>query len=639
MRNIVLLAHVDAGKTTLSEQILSHAGAIRQLGKVDQGTAHTDRLPMEKRRGISVQAAGARLSYQGTVMNLIDTPGHSDFAAETERALIAPDGAVLVLSAVEGVQPQTESLFAALKRARIPTLLFINKCDREGADAHRVIRDFHAFLSPDAVLAEDREELYAFLAERDDALMEKYLEGQSASPEELKSALRCAVHECRAYPALCGSALRGEGVDALLQAVCDYLPPPMENQGAFAARCFAVTKDEKWGRIAHIRVFSGQLKTRDAFQVDASGEEKKVSWLRRYTPDGKGEDVPFLGTGEIGMAAGLDGIVPGQALGDERLLPRPFQAGALHAPTLQVSVAAEKGREHALYAAFRELNMEDPLLSVSYDSVRGETVTSLMGAIQMEILSDTLLSRFGLHVTFSEPRILYRETVSAPVTGFVSYTMPKPCWAVMEVRIDPLPRGSGVEFVCPLSPKELPIRYQRQIENALPLALQQGVFGFQVTDVRVTVTYGQHHEIHTHPLDFIVATPMAVMDALDKGNNVRLEPVMETDFFLPGEYLGRVMSDVEKMRGRVLEVSRTSDERRAKMHCLIPAADMLHYPEELRRLTGGKGGMTFSLHSFENAPDTCTETCPRRSVDPRDTAKYILAARSALDGGIWDRQG
>lgn len=637
MRNIAIFAHVDAGKTTLSEQLLSRAGAIRTVGKVDAGTAHTDRLPIEKRRGISVQSAGAVLRWQNELITLIDTPGHSDFAAETERALYAPDGAVLLLSAVEGVQSRTEALFEALKKAQMPAVLFINKVDREGADRERVLNDIRSFMTEDAVPLWDTDALYAFLAERDDGLMEMYLNGENADMHTLMPALIKLTRCCRAYPVLSGSALKGEGVDLLLQAVVDLLPPPDPGSETFAARIFAVSKDDKMGKIAHVRVFSGVLRTRDALKLPHQTEEKKVTQLRRYTADGKGEDTGELHAGDIGMVMGLDGALPGMILGDESLVPRSVDRDALSAPTLQVSASAGKGNEHALYRAFLELETEDPLLQVNYDSVRGETVISVMGEIQLEILTDTLKSRFGLDVIFGDSRILYRETVSAPVEGFVAYLAPKPCWAVIRVLLEPLPRGSGVQFVCPLTPKQLPIRYQRQIENAVPLALKQGVFGYEVTDVKMTILYGEHHEIHTHPLDFIVALPMAVMDALDKGNNQRLEPVMETDFLLPGQYLGRVMSDVEKMRGKVLEVSRTADERRAKMHCLIPMAEMLHYSEDLRRMTGGQGGMTMRLHGYQDAPESCTETCPRRSVDPRDTSKYILAARSALEGGIFDR--
>ena len=637
MRNIAIFAHVDAGKTTLSEQLLSRAGAIRTAGKVDAGTAHTDRLPIERRRGISVQSAGAVLRWKNEEITLIDTPGHSDFAAETERALFAPDGAVLLLSAVEGVQSRTESLFDALKKARMPALMFINKTDREGADRDRVLDDIRSLMTEDAVPLWDEDALYAFLAERDDDLMEAYLDGAAPDRGQLLQILIRETRALRAYPVLSGSALKGEGIESLLDAVAELLPPPDKGSESLAARVFAVSKDDKMGRIAHVRVFSGALHTRDALKIAGQEEEKKITQLRRYTADGKGEDTQALHAGEIGMVMGLDGAVPGTVLGDEALLPRAVDRESLSAPTLQVSASAGKGREHALYRAFLELESEDPLLQVGYDSVRGETVLSVMGEIQLEILTDTLKSRYGLDVTFGEARILYRETVSAPVEGFVAYLAPKPCWAVIRVLLEPLPRGSGVQFVCPLTPKQLPIRYQRQIENAVPLALKQGVFGYEVTDVKMTVLYGEHHEIHTHPLDFIVALPMAVMDALDKGHNQRLEPVMTVDFLLPGQFLGRVMSDVEKMRGKVQEVSRTADDRRARMHCLIPMAEMLHYGEDLRRMTGGQGSMTMRLHGYQDAPDSCTETCPRRSVDPRDTSKYILAARSALEGGIFDR--
>ena len=272
MRNIVILAHVDAGKTTLSEQLLSRAGAIRTAGKVDQGTAHTDRLAIEKRRGISVQSAGAVLRWKDDEITLIDTPGHSDFAAETERALYAPDGAVLLLSAVEGVQSRTEALFDALKKAQMPTVFFINKVDREGADRERVLRDIASFMTADAVPLWDDEQLYAFLAERDDDLMESYLAGEEMDKAKCTDVLVCLCRAGRCYPVLSGSALKGEGVDELLDAILRFLPPPEKGTDVLAARVFAVTKDDKMGKIAHVRIFSGTLRT--VFGITVIGVDK-----------------------------------------------------------------------------------------------------------------------------------------------------------------------------------------------------------------------------------------------------------------------------------------------------------------------------------------------------------------------------
>ena len=635
MRNIAIFAHVDAGKTTLSEQLLSHAGAIRVRGAVDQGTAHTDRLPVERRRGISVQSSCATLCWKGEEIHLIDTPGHSDFAAEVERALWAPDGAILVISAAEGVQPQTEVLFDALKAARIPTLLFINKMDREGADAERALSEFREILSPNAAFLTDAEDMMALVAESSDQAAEDYLCGEIYDQEKLYPLLRSAMQEMQAFPALTGSALRDQGVPQLLDAILDLLPAPAgKEEDPLCAICYAASQDPLLGRGVHVRIFSGTLQNRDALTL--SGVQRKITQIRLWTADGRGQDTGRLSAGQIGVLYGLSDVKVGTVLGDESYLPRPMALGALREPLLSVRVTPlDRARDHECRKALMELAGEDPLLSVSYSEETKETTLRAMGKMQLEILEEMLRTRFSLPCQFTQPQLIYRETIAAPSEGFVAYTMPKPCWAIINLYIEPLPRGSGVQFQSTVAPRDIALRYQHQVENALPLALRQGMKGWQVTDVKVTLTGGNHHEIHTHPLDFVVATPMAIMDGLRRGGTKLLEPVLQAHIWAPEALSGRIISDINQMRGQVEET--VNGRGMMRIRAILPAATSLSYSETLLQLTSGRGGMNVKLMGYQDAPADVQAEMPRRGVNPLDTAKYILAARSALEGEIFDR--
>ena len=257
-----------------------------------------------------------------------------------------------------------------------------------------------------------------------------------------------------------------------------------------------------------------------------------------------------------------------------------------------------------------------------------------MGKVQLEILQETLETRFGIRARFGDPTVIYRETIRQKATGFVAYTMPKPCWAILEFEIEPGERGSGVTYESRVAGRDILLRYQHQVEQALPQALSQGRLGWQVTDVHITLTGGNHHLIHTHPLDFIVATPMGIQDGLRRGGSVLLEPILEARFWMPAEYLGRVISDVQMMRGEVTDTE--ADEETVTLTALIPAASSMDYPTVFASVTGGKGGMSTALHSYRECPQELGATARRRGVDPLDTAKYILAARSALEGNIYD---
>ena len=636
IRNIGIFAHVDAGKTTLSEQLLLRAGAIRKAGSVDSGTAHTDSLPVEQRRGISVKASCVRLTWRGTDINLVDTPGHADFSAEVERSFWALDGAVLIVSAAEGVQPQTELLFRALREQRIPAILFLNKTDREGADIDRTLRQIRRRLTPDIVKASDAEAVTEFVCAEDDDLTERYFAGETFSPDFINEKLREAVSDCRAVPWLAGSALRGIGIEPVLDAMVGLLPPPSDT-GSRAAVVFACTYDRVLGRGVWARMYGGSFENREAVELSAgidpfTGEEKRVQRKITQIRDVDGSDMGRLRAGQIGVVYGLGDIGIGYVFGEP---PRRVSPGSLRTPLITVkAIPDDPDGMEALRRACETLSLEDPLLEARYVRSLGELQLHVMGTIQLEILQETLETRFGLKASFSPPAVIYRETIAESAVGFVAYTMPKPCWAVMKFLIEPAERGSGVHFSSAVPVRELAIGYQNQAAQALPIALAQGRLGWPVTDVNITLIEGNSHQWHTHPLDFIVATPMGIHDGLRRGGSVLLEPILEIRFLIPPECVGRVMSDVAQMRGEV--TSTLADEDRTELTALVPVSESLTYPQSFASVTGGRGSMSTRLHGFRECPLELGTTSPRRNVDPLDTSRYILAARSALDGGIFD---
>ena len=605
LRNIGIFAHVDAGKTTLSEQILLRAGAIRTVGSVDSGTAHTDTLPVERRRGISVKATCVSFSWKNVQVNLIDTPGHVDFSAEIERSLWALDAAVLVVCAVEGVQPQTEVLFSAMREQGLPVLFFINKTDREGADTARVTGQIQRLLSANAVMLDNFDKMAEIISDTDDDFMERYLDGESFSEEELTEKLVLLAKEGQAYPILCGSASKGEGVTALMDAVVDFFPEPKEADN-FCSVVFAAQQDRIDGRGVWVRLFGGTLESREVMNLPAgidpiTGEERTVQQKITQIHGIDGNNVPLLKAGEIGIVYGLGNVPIGHILGDQGSVSRRIEPGKLRTPLIAVQAIPEKKEEmQSLRAACEMLSGEDPLLQVQYVQSLNELHLRVMGTIQLEILEELLKTRFSLGVTFTKPAIIFKETISKKSEGFVAYTMPKPCWAILKFEIEPAPRGSGVTFESKVPVKDIMARYQHQVEQAIPLALSQGRLGWQVTDVKITLVDGNHHLIHTHPLDFIVATPMGIQDGLKRGGSTLLEPILDVRFLVPSECAGRVMSDVVAMRGEVLESF--SDGDRVILNALVPVQTSLDYSITLASATSGRGAMSVKLHGYRECP-------------------------------------
>lgn len=652
-RNIGIFAHIDAGKTTTTEHMLFESGTIRTLGSVDQGTALTDSLEVERERGISVRAAATTLHWKGIHINVIDTPGHVDFLSEVERSMRVMDGAILIVSAAEGVQSQTETVWHALRSLNIPTLIYVNKMDRTGVSAASVLDEIKRLLSPHAVPlqipigeAEDFAGMHSILdppkdgelerpeylqlveacADVDEELLLRVIEGEPVAPEELRSMLAQLIRQGRLFPVLFGSSQRGIGIRELLDHAAAYLPGPTgDNEGELSGVVFKIERDKTMGRAAYVRLYNGTLKNRDAVRNLTQDVQEKVTQIRKM--DGrKFADLGELHAGDIAAVYGLSQSKIGDILGSsERIPPSP----SIAVPLLTVQVQAEEeARYQDLVESLQELTDEDPLLDLQWLPNERELHLKVMGSIQLEILSSQLESRFGLKVRFGQPSVIYKETPSRSGEGFIAYTMPKPCWAVLRFTIEPLPRGSGLVYSSQVRSEDLLTSYQNEVERRVPEALQQGLLGWEVTDLRVTLVEGEHHVWHTHPLDFVVATPMGIMNGLAATGTTLLEPLLRFRITTPEEYGGKILSDLVQMRAEFEPPSILHG--RFMVEGIIPAATSLEFPVKLRSMTGGRGVMASSFAGYQEAPPETNAARQRRGVNPLDQSKYILSVRSAL---------
>ena len=666
--NLGMVAHVDAGKTTTTEQMLYRCGRLRQPGSVDEGTAQTDWLPVERERGISVSLATTVLERDGVRINLIDTPGHADFVGEVERVLTILDGAVLILSAAEGIQAQTELLWKALASLNIPVLLYLNKVDRAGCDQQRIdslIRELETGFSIRTVplTAVDRpgsrdcairslelsnpaevEDLAALLGEADEEIAEDYLLGETGrlTAERLTRALAEQTAGRKLFPLVLGASARGQGVEQLLEAVVRYLPVNAvdpEDSRPLSGVVYKVEHDlsggQAMGKVAHLRLFSGHIRNRDivpllldpeedALSAQPVEAEEKVTQIRRFSGQ-KHQDIGFLAGGDIGAVYGLTRVRTGTVIGRQPLR----RASPLAAPLFTVQLFPQQPQQlTGLVQAMRELCEEDPLLDLVWLKEERELHIRIMGTIQLEVLQALLWERYQLKVQFSPPSVIYKETVSRPGEGYEAYTMPKPCWAVIRLAFEPLPRGSGIQYRSAVKDNVIPSRYQNHIALSIPQALRQGLYGWEVTDTAVTLIDGGHHHVHTHPLDFFVATPMAVMDGLHSCGTTLLEPVQLLRITADESFLGKVIGEVLAMRGEfeppVIHPGSFTMEAR------VPVATSMDFPVWLASLTGGSAVLTAGFDGYQPCPLELGKTAKRRGIDPYDRAKWILHARSAL---------
>lgn len=644
IRNLGILAHVDAGKTTLTEGLLFRSGATRSAGQVDKGTSLSDTLDVERRRGISVRASSLSFVWQDVRFQLIDTPGHVDFSAEVERSLQVLDAAVLVVSAVEGIQTQTETIWRALQARGLPVLVFINKIDRMGADAAGVLAQMQADLSPDLVglnraVGIDDEAVSADLspaaqaalveavAATNDALLEAWIAADGHLPEvEWRAGLAGAVGLRRLFPVVCGSAKTGTGIDDVLDAMVRYLPDaPAATEDPLSAVVFRLEHDQKLGRIAGVRLFAGRLRTRDRVINATAGREEQITQIK--TPAlGRFEDAAELTAGDIGFLCGMPEIRIGDILGDDTAVPG---GPRLTTPLLSVQVMPDRQQDiEPLAAALQQLSSEDPHLDFRWFSQERELQLRIMGVVQTEILTELLLSRFGLAAQFSPPIVIYQETPAKAGEGAESYTMPKPCWAIVKFHIEPAAPGSGVTYRSLVGKSDIHPKYQNEIAARIEHALGQGPKGWQATDLTVTLVEGNHHLLHSRPGDFKLATDMALLKALTETDTILLEPMLSFRISAPEPLLGKITGDVVHMRGVFEPAEVTSGQ--FVLRGRIPLATSMDYAIRLGSISAGRGALSTEFDGYEPCPPGTGVTRDFKGISPLERAKYILWWRGAI---------
>lgn len=647
IRNIGILAHVDAGKTSVTENFLYIGGKIKTPGSVDNGTAQTDFLDIERERGISIKSAFTTFEWKNTQINLVDTPGHVDFSSETERVLRIIDGAILIVSAVEGVQAHTETLWLALKERNIPVIFFINKIDRPGADVEAVIMEIEKnfkqkLLSLSKVEQEGNTQANAVFLWREQAvpdwitesialtnenILEKYLTEGALPFVEQEQCFAKAVQNRQLFPVIAGSAKNAIGIKNLLDTVVALFPPPVGNiNKPLSALVYSIDHDKVMGKVANVKVFNGSISNRELIKNQTRELEEKVTQVRRQLPR-QFEDIGKVSAGDIAGICGLSNAQVGDILGQNS--PEIPETVKLHSPLLTVQVKAENSKDYpALAEALHKLSLEDPTLGFEWLREEQELYLNIMGWIQMEVLEKTLESRFNIKAKFDSPTVIYKETPATTGEGFVQYWMPKPCWAILKFLIEPGKRGSGVVYQSTISVNDVHKKYQNEVERTIPVALKQGIKGWEVTDIKITLIEGEDHEVHSRPGDFIVATPMGIMNGLVNTSTTLLEPIIEFRISAPEDLLGVITSDITQLRGSF--ESPDINNGIFTLQGLLPVASSLDFPIKLSSRSGGKAKISTRFHGYAECPDELGVTRPYKGISPLDTSKYILKARKAL---------
>ncbi|WP_419040734.1 GTP-binding protein [Parolsenella catena] len=595
-----ILAHVDAGKTTLAEAMLFDAGTIRTCGRVDRGDSHLDTDLMERDRGITIFSSQAALEHADTAITLVDSPGHVDFSAEAERMLAALDLAILVVGANDGIQGHTRTLWRLLERHGIPTIIFANKVDLlpdagSPAEKNALLAALRTRLSEGCLPIEELTGEAAAMT--DEAALEEFLEAGVLDG----TTTRRLFAERHVFPCLFGSALKNEGVAELLDAIAK-LAPDRAWPGEFAARVYRVSRGERGERIAWLKITGGELHARQ--QVDGVTDgipwSEKINELRIYTGS-RFEPTSNVSAGGVCAVTGLSHVRPGDALGAEPAPERPTLA-----PVLTYGVLTGDADIHTVLSALRELAEEDPMLAVSWDEHLQEIRLRLMGAVQLEVVRDLMARRFGLDIGFGPGSILYKETISRPVMG-IGHFEPLRHYAEVHLRLDPAPRGSGVTFGSECSGDDLDRNWQRLIlTNAQERELVGVLTGAPVTDVRITLVGGRAHLKHTEGGDFRQATyramRQALMTARELGACMLLEPWYAFELELPTDKVGRAMSDLTRMSARFGSPEQMGDE--ARLTGEVPASELGDYALQLDEYTSGQGRISLEFSGYEPCHDS-----------------------------------
>lgn len=647
---IGILAHVDAGKTSITECLLHRAGATQSLGSVDKGSAITDGLKMEKSRGISIKAAAVNFAWKERLFQLVDTPGHIDFSAEVDRSLSILDAAILVVSAKEGVQAHTLNLMESLRERNLPVIVFFNKIDRAGVDVEQVFVDFEKDLNvklfalnyPD-ISDPDNPKLLPFsdcgnhmdstildtslenLAECDEAFLEHYLEGNISDLNQIVEKGKRHIQAGALYGSLFGSAKLGLGIEELLDSISTLIPHAKNYFPTAAAKVFNVKFHEKKGRLAYIKSYGGVLKSKDLIRSQQLDKDIKINQL--FKPQlGDLVQVTELHPGEIGLITTSDIILSGDGLGAENLTD---QYATISKPILGVEVIAKDEKDYQkLGEALEILYVEDPMLGFKWFKDEREFHVKILGPIQTEVLKEELIQRWAIEAEFRKPKVIYKETPAKAGEGFVRYWMPKPCWAIMRFLIEPAPLGSGVTFTSKVRTSDISNKYINEVKRAIPWSLRQGIHGYEVTDLSITLIEGSEHTVHSNPGDFLLATPMGVLRGLENAGTDLLEPMYAFEIKVGQDLLGPVSSDLSHMNAKIDTTLFDDDFVVIKGSVSVAAA--MDYGIQFNATTSGKGRLKLRLDGYQKTPVTDDKVKSFKGVSPLDESLWILHMRGAF---------
>ena len=667
-RNIGIIAHIDAGKTTTTERVLYYTGRTHRIGSVDDGTTVTDWMDQERERGITIVAAAVSAEWKGYFVNIIDTPGHIDFTAEVQRSLRVLDGGVVVFDAVQGVEPQSETVWRQADRYSVPRICFINKMDRVGASFDRSVlsirqrlganpipvqfpigeesgfRGVIDLLDRQAILWTDssgeapsvveippefraeadsrRAQLVEQIAELDETLTLKYLEGHEISVEELKAALRREVIKGKATPVLCGSALKNKGVQLLLDAVVDFLPSPLDipalrgvhpgtgeeqtrgpdEHAPLSALVFKIVSDPYVGRLAYFRVYSGTMKQGANVLNSVRGKRERVGRLIRMYADRR-EEIDEILAGDIAAALGMKDTFTGDTLSD---ISNPILLENITFPEPVVSVAIEPKStvdQDRLSQALHKLAEEDPTFRVHNDETTGQTIISGMGELHLDVLVERMRREFNVHANVGRPRVAYRESITRAVPKaeyrYIKQTGGHGQYGHVVLSLEPGEPGSGMIFEDKIVGGSIPREYIPGVEKGVKEAAEAGVLaGYPVVDIKVTLRDGSFHEVDSNEMAFKMAATFAFREGVQKGGPVLLEPVMKVEVIAPEEYLGDVMGNLAGRRATISGIEPRTGNVQA-VHAMVPLAEMFGYATELRSSTQGRGVFTMEFDHYQ----------------------------------------
>ena len=675
-RNIGIMAHIDAGKTTTTERILYYTGRTYKIGEVHEGAAVMDWMIQEQERGITITSAATTAHWKGYWINIIDTPGHVDFTVEVERSLRVLDGAIAVFDAVAGVEPQSETVWRQADRYRVPRICFVNKMDRTGADFYRTVEmieerlngrpvviqlpigreaNFHGVVDlvsmnahywpsdgmgeqwedrpiPDDLKAEAekyRHDLIEALADYDEQIMEDYVSGDEPGVELVRKGLRAATVANEITPILCGSAFKNKAVQPLLDAVCWYLPSPVdlppyqgtdprtgdtierkpEDHDPFSALAFKIMSDPYVGRLTYLRVYSGTLKSGDQLINSTRDRKERIGRILQMHANHR-EDKEAVFAGDIVAVVGLKNTLTGDTLCDPG---EPVLLEEMNFPAPVIDVAIEpksKVDSDKLGNALQKLSEEDPTFRVHTDEDTGQTIISGMGELHLEVLVDRLIREFKVGANVGRPQVAYRETIRQPAvkvdTRYVKQTGGKGQYGHVVIDLEPTGPGGGYEFINKITGGRIPTEYIPSVDQGVQEAMASGVLaGYPVVDLRVTLTDGSYHEVDSSEMAFKIAGSMAFKNAARKAQPLLLEPIFDVEVVTPEEYMGDVIGDLSGRRGRIEQMDQRGSDRIVKAQ--VPLAEMFGYATELRSRTQGRATYTMQFNSYQEVPKSIAD--------------------------------